>query len=101
MYRFVTKPCRPDELVGAIRQALQQRELLLQSRRLLQTVRRQTAAMRDLEREARGITHVDRDDSGAIVLTDDGPTDVDALLDEIRAELGDADERLGARINAP
>jgi two-component system, probable response regulator PhcQ len=95
VYRFLTKPCHPTELAFAIRQGLQQRELLVQSRRLLRAVRRQAAMMDDLEREARGITHVVRDDSGAIVLAE-GAADIETVLKEMQEELDAADRRLGA-----
>lgn len=96
VYRFFTKPANPVELAIAIRQALQQKDLLLESRRLLHTVRRQSAVMEELEREVKGITRVSRDATGAIVLSE-VPTDLDKLLAEVQAELEAADERLRAR----
>jgi len=96
VYRFFTKPCSTVELAIAIRQGLQQRALLLESRRLLHTVRRQSAALEELESEMHGITDVSRDGSGAIVL-EDVPMDPVALLKEVEAELGLADERLRSR----
>lgn len=94
--RFFTKPCNVVELGVAIRQALQQRELVLESRRLLQMLRRQSAVMDELEGEVRGLTAIQRDASGAIVIPD-APTDLDALLKEAEAELLAADERLRRR----
>jgi two-component system probable response regulator PhcQ len=93
VYRFFTKPCHPAELTLAIRQALQQKDLLAESRRLLQTVRRQSATIEDLERDLHGITHVERDASGAIVL-EDTPTDLDSLLREMQAAVDAAEGRL-------
>jgi len=94
-YRFFTKPCNVRELAIGLRQALVQRTLVVESRRLLQTVRRQSAAMDALEGAA-GITAVERDASGAIVLPD-APVDLDRLLVEIETELVRADERLRSR----
>lgn len=96
VYRFFTKPCNPMELATGIRQGLLHRALLLESRRLLHTVRRQSAAMEELENTMRGITTVDRDESGAIVLSD-VPRDLEALLAEVESELSDAEERLRER----
>jgi DNA-binding NtrC family response regulator len=96
VYRFLTKPCHASEFALTIRQALQQRELLARSRQLLDTVRRQAIAMDELEHEARGITSVTRDATGAIVIAD-GPVDVDELLREIKHEIEDADRRLVRR----
>src|SRR5262245_56308534 len=75
--RFFTKPCDPEDLKVAIRQGVEQRALLTESRRLLHTVRRQAAAMEQLQSATRGeaprLTAVERDQDGAIVL-DDVPT---------------------------
>jgi hypothetical protein len=60
--------------------------LLLQSRRLLEAVRRQSAAISQLEGQFPGLTRVVRDRSGAVVI-DEVPTDLDALLKEVQAEL--------------
>ena len=99
VYRFFTKPCDPQLLASAIRQALLQRALLLESRRLLHTVRRQSVALEALEDEVRGLTHVDRDSSGAIVLSE-VPTDIEALLAEAETELAVAEARLERRTAA-
>jgi DNA-binding NarL/FixJ family response regulator len=48
IYRFFTKPCNEVELVVAIREALQMKELKKGSRQLLETVKRQSAQIRDL-----------------------------------------------------
>jgi two-component system probable response regulator PhcQ len=91
--RFFTKPCDPAELATAIRHALLERALRIESRRLLHTVRRQAALMADLETEASGLTAVRRDESGAVVV-DDAPTDLEALVKELQEELTVADGRL-------
>jgi DNA-binding NtrC family response regulator len=96
VYRFFTKPCDPEDLKAAIRQGLEQRALLLESRRLLHTVRRQSCALSELEDEMKGLTTVTRDADGAIVL-EEVPTDPVELLKEVQAELDAADERLRRR----
>jgi DNA-binding NtrC family response regulator len=96
VYRFFTKPCNPVELAVTIRQALQQRELLRGSRRLLHAVRRQSAVIAELERQWEGLTRVERDHSGAILLSD-VPTDTATLLEELQRELDTADQRLHER----
>jgi two-component system probable response regulator PhcQ len=94
VYRFFTKPCSAVELGIALRQALQQRELLRKSRRLLQTVRRQSAVIEDRDGGEPG--GVRRDPSGAVVVSA-APVDLDALLKEVEAELEAADRLLAAR----
>ncbi|MBI1748992.1 MAG: response regulator [Acidobacteria bacterium] len=84
IYRFLTKPCNDVDLAATIRQALAQKELLAESRRLLQTVKQQSSVLEELEKEYPGVTQVDRDASGAVII-EDSPTDLDSLLKEIDA----------------
>lgn len=93
VYRFFMKPCNSVELAHAIRQGIQQRALLVESRRLLHYARRQAALIDELDPAMEGLSQVRRDDSGAIVL-DDVATDLDALLKEIQAELTTTEARL-------
>ena len=85
--RFLTKPCHPAELNAAIRQELQKRDLVVESRRLLHTIRRQSHILRHLEKHYPGISEVHRDKHGTIFLDESEP-DCAGLLDEIRRELG-------------
>jgi two-component system probable response regulator PhcQ len=101
VYRFFTKPCNAAEIGAAIREALQQKDLFAKSRRLLHTVRRQSAFMEELERTVPGISCVTRDQTGAIVIDEARiPTDLAALLAEVEAELDAADARLLERQSA-
>jgi len=84
--RFFLKPVNTVDLAAAIRQALQQKELLTQARRLLEKVQDQKTLLQRLERQHPGITRVERDEEGAIVL-DSIPDDYDAFIAEIRATL--------------
>lgn len=96
VYRLLTKPCDPADLGFTISQALQRRMLLLETQRLLRTVRSQSAVIDEMERGAQGLTEVARTAQGAIVI-DDVPTDLDALLKEAQAEVEAAEKRLQAR----
>ena len=49
IYRFFTKPCSESELIVSIREALQMRDLKHGSRQLLETVKKQSAQLRDLQ----------------------------------------------------
>jgi len=49
IYRFFTKPCDEAQLIISIRDALQMRVLKAESRRLLDTVKRQAARLKQLE----------------------------------------------------
>jgi len=86
IYRFLMKPCNEKEIRLSIRQAIQQKELAEKSRQLLQKVKEQDIVLRRLERENPGITRVDRDTSGTIIIEEIG-SDLDRLIQEINKEL--------------
>ncbi len=87
--RFFVKPCNMVELCLSIRQTLQQRDLMLHSRRLLQRVRHQSYLLQQIEQENPGITRIDREEDGSIVL-DDIPFDYEAFINEIKSTLDDS-----------
>lgn len=87
IYRFFVKPCNGDELRHTIRQAIQRKELADKSKQLLQKVKAQDIVLQRLEKDNPGITRVDRDSEGAIVVDDLG-SDLDRLIQEINKELG-------------
>ncbi len=93
VYRFFVKPCSSLDLARAIRQGIQQRALLVESRRLLHCARRQAALIAELAPNMGRHSEIRRDDLGAIVL-DESATDLDALLKEIELEIRDSEARL-------
>lgn len=75
VYRFIDKPWNDTELLMGVAQALRNSALQHENQRLADLVREQRstiskheAALRELEAESPGITHVERDESGAIML---------------------------------
>lgn len=75
VFRFIDKPWNDTELQMGVVQALRACTLLRENQQLADVVRvqrgtisRQEAALRELEAESPGITHVLRDESGAIFL---------------------------------
>jgi two-component system probable response regulator PhcQ len=68
VYRFLTKPCDPAELAVHIRQALREKDLLVENRRLARQLEAQSVRIQMLEAVHPGITHVDRDDDDAVIL---------------------------------
>jgi two-component system, probable response regulator PhcQ len=90
VYRFLTKPCNALELKVTLRQAIQQKQLAAESRRLLRKVKHQDSVLQDLEMEHPGISKLDRDGTGTIVI-DDADYDVDLLIQQIHAELEDSE----------
>jgi len=85
VYRFLTKPCNSVDLAITIRQALQMKDLALQSALLLSKARKQQKILDDLERENPGITEVKTDEVGAFLL-EEKEIDMERLLAEIRTE---------------
>ncbi len=71
VYRFFTKPCNVIDLAMTIRQALKYKDLMKESKRLLEMVRRQSTFIKDLEEQYPGITRVRRDARGAIIIDDE------------------------------
>jgi two-component system probable response regulator PhcQ len=88
IYRFLLKPCNEQEIRFTLRQALQQKDLAEKSRQLLQKVKQQSLVLNHLEKDHPGITRVERDSTGAIVIDDFG-FDLDRLIQEITEELSE------------
>lgn len=88
--RFFTKPCNPVDLTVTIRQALQQKDLMAGTRRLMQVVKRQTGTLESLERRYPGITAVQRDSNGAVIMEPDEMS-IDELLQQLRRQATQAE----------
>ena len=71
IYRFFIKPFNATDLSITIRQAIQHKQLVKQSRRLLREYQKQNAVIDELERNSPGITHLPTDEGGAILVADD------------------------------
>lgn len=75
IFRFITKPWSDAELICAIEQGLSFRRVYLENRRLANLVREQQvqldyqkSELERLEQESPGITQIEFDDEGAIVV---------------------------------
>ena len=84
IYRFLTKPCDEGDLTLVIEHALQRKEYMGASQQPLVTAERQSAPLHELEKEYPGITTVQRDANGAIILEDAG-VDLETLVQTINA----------------
>ncbi len=71
IYRFLTKPWDQTELQIAVRLGFDRLLLERENRRLLATVKRQSDFIRALEAENPGISTVNRDSAGAVVIDDE------------------------------
>ncbi len=87
---FFTKPCDHATLALSIRHALQRKDLIQHTRRLLRTVRRQAAALQD--QPVNASDHAPTE--ARMIELEDVPVDLDALLQEVQTELNAAEARL-------
>lgn len=81
IYRFFTKPWDDIELKFAIRSAIEKYDLETENRRLLKTIKHQAIELKTLEIKHPGITKLERDDSGNLII----PMITDEELSEIIA----------------
>jgi two-component system, probable response regulator PhcQ len=90
IYRFFTKPCNFGELTVILKQAIQQKDLLTETKRLLLAYRHQSALVKQVERRYPGVTKLDKTKTGSIII-DDTPADFDSFFKELKAEVDKAD----------
>jgi DNA-binding NtrC family response regulator len=80
VYRFLLKPWDDEELKMTIRQALDYHRLWKENRTLVRTVKKQSQILQELEREHPGISRVEKDEDGSIVL---GEEELSNTVDEL------------------
>lgn len=80
IYRFFTKPWDDVELRLAIRGAIEKHDLESENRRLLKTVRRQSREIRRMEARYPGISAVERDAQGAVILPEVTDEEIAAIV---------------------
>jgi two-component system, probable response regulator PhcQ len=91
VYRFFLKPCNPTDLIFTIQRALEHRRLAQKSRELLKEFQRQAAMLATGPHSSSALMHVQRDDSGAVLLDEADATDsVEGLLQEIEMSMSRA-----------
>jgi DNA-binding NtrC family response regulator len=86
IYRFFTKPWNDYELKLALRSAIEKYDLEEENRRLLRTVKRQAGELRSLERQYPGITTLQRDRTGTVVLPEMSEEEVARIIAECNEE---------------
>jgi response regulator RpfG family c-di-GMP phosphodiesterase len=86
VYRYITKPWDPAGLPTVIREACDRYDLLVERQQLLMEVR---AKNEELEKANPGITKIEMDEDGAIMMDDSegGAEDVQSLLDDLEREM--------------
>lgn len=87
IYRFFTKPWNDHELILALRSAIEKFDLEAERRRLLATVKSQASELRGLERRYPGITCVEKDDLGAVLLPEISDEEIESIIRTCSREL--------------
>lgn len=82
IYRFFIKPWDESQVILALRSAVEKAELEDENRRLLLTVKRQSAELKMLEKSFPGISDIRKDDTGAYVLEEISDEEAAALIAE-------------------
>ena len=75
VYKFILKPWENTDLQITIRRALESRELILERDALLRQVKIRDSILDDLEKEHPGISKIERDEDGYIILGNDEPVE--------------------------
>ena len=73
VYKFILKPWNDDNLKVTIRRALETLELIWERDSLLEKVKTRDAILQSLEKQYPGISKVERNESGYIILDPDSP----------------------------
>ncbi|MBW1715479.1 MAG: response regulator [Deltaproteobacteria bacterium] len=98
IYRFFTKPCNVLDLAMTIRRAIQHNDLKKAVQRLLSMEKQQSAFIKNLEKKYPGITKVNRDSRGEIIIDDAiDNRRWDTLIEEISRAVKGRQAILGSR----
>ncbi len=68
VYKFIVKPLNIQDLRVTIRRALELRRIVMERDMLLDTIKGHEARLRELEKKNPGISRVERDENGNVVL---------------------------------
>ena len=90
IYRFFAKPWEDLEIKLSIKSAIDKFNIEEENRRLLKTVKRQASELQELEMKHPGITNLDRDEFGNVILQDfpDSDRDISEIVNEITSQSG-------------
>ena len=88
VYRYLMKPVSSIDLAITIRQAIQQRQLVRETKKLLGVSQKQSGYIRELESDYPGISGYKTNHDGAILIEEPKSTDsIEALIRDINCEV--------------
>lgn len=88
IYRFLTKPWNDLELIQTIRAAVEKHDMEMENQRLLRTVKRQASELNSIEERFPGITRLERDEQGFIVVEEASRQELSEILKEFEGAPG-------------
>jgi DNA-binding NtrC family response regulator len=88
IYRFFSKPWNDHDLIFAMRSAIEKFDLEAENRRLLATVKTQAKELKVLEKHYPGISDVERDQRGSLVLPELSDSEMQELFSECEQKYG-------------
>ncbi len=88
IYRFFSKPWDDNDLIFATRSAIEKFDLEAENRRLLATIKTQAKELKALEKHYPGISAVERDQRGSLVLPELTDTEMRELFNECEERYG-------------
>lgn len=86
IYRFLTKPWDDMDIKFAVRAAIDKYNLEEENRRLLEIVRQQALNIKLLERQFPGISKLDRDKNGRIIVPDMSEDEIAQIVAQCERE---------------
>ena len=96
VYRYLMKPVNIIDLALTLRQAIQQRTLVNETRKLISVSQKQSNYIRDLETDYPGISGFQTNKEGAVLIEEPTETDsIETLIKKITGEVEKTEELLG------
>lgn len=86
IYRFFTKPWDDVNLKFAVRSAVERYDLEEENKRLLKIIKQQAVDLKLLEKQFPGITELERDEQGRIVVSDISEDEMSKIIEECEKE---------------
>jgi len=86
VYRFFVKPWNDLDLLMAIRSAVEKFDLEAENRRLLSTIKNQAVELKVMERRYAGITRLEKDKYGNVLIPDFSEEEMAEILAECEME---------------
>ncbi|MBN2653697.1 MAG: response regulator [Nitrospirae bacterium] len=95
IYKYILKPWNDTELRLIVLSAIEKFNLEEENRRLLRIIRNQAVDIKMLEKKFPGITQIDRDSDGLLVIPEVSEEEMNSIIEECLKEFPDIDKQGG------